>query len=77
MENIKLKPCPFCGVEAQIKATIKKDTGFTIWCQCKKCDAKTVGYCPNINNEDAAIDSIERCIESAVRKWNRRAGDTP
>lgn len=70
----ELKPCPFCGGEAVIKA-VNKNYGFTIWCQCQKCGAKTEGYCPNTNNEDATIDNIENCKNRALEQWNRRAND--
>lgn len=76
MEGIALKPCPFCGGEAKLKAFYSYNTGFTIWCQCGECDAKTSGYCPDISNEDDAIDNIEGYTRRAVEKWNRRAGDT-
>lgn len=70
----ELKPCPFCGGEAVIKA-FNKNYGFTIWCQCQKCGARTEGYCPNTNNEDATIDNIENCKNRSLEQWNRRAND--
>lgn len=72
----ELKPCPFCGERAGIKAT-NKSYGFTIWCQCENsdCAARTVGYCPEMNNEDYCIESIESCFRKAVEAWNRRANN--
>lgn len=72
----ELKPCPFCGERAKIKAT-NKSYGFTIWCQCENsdCAAMTVGYCPEMNDEDHSIESIESCFRKAVEAWNRRAND--
>ena len=70
----ELKPCPFCGGTGTIKA-VNKNYGFTIWCQCKKCNARTNGYCPSTNNEDETIESIENCKNRAVEAWNRRAND--
>lgn len=69
----ELKPCPFCGGEAVVKA-VNKNYGFTIWCKCK-CGAKTVGYCPNTDNEDSTLESIESCKNRAVEAWNRRVSD--
>ena len=40
--NESLKPCPFCGGKAKIKAVIKS-YGFTIWCACE-CGARTEGF---------------------------------
>ena len=75
MENIKLEPCPFCGGKAKIKATMKQSAGFTIWCECQACNAKTVGYCPDINNEDVSIENIYSCMGYAVKKWNNRTSE--
>ena len=70
----ELKPCPFCGGEAVIKA-VNRNYGLTIWCQYLKCDARTEGYCPDTNNEDATIDNIENCKNRALEQWNRRVND--
>lgn len=40
---------------------VNKKYGFTIWCQCRKCGARTEGYCPDMNHEDNTITSIEEC----------------
>ena len=52
----ELKTCPFCGERAVMKA-VNKEYGFTIWCQCRKCGARTEGYCPDMNHEDNTITS--------------------
>ena len=67
----ELKSCPFCGGKAIIKAG-KKEYGFTIWCECSECNAKTEGYCPDMKNESKVVESIENCKSSAMDKWNRR-----
>ena len=69
----ELKPCPFCGREAKIKAVIKS-YGFTIWCACE-CGAKTEGFCPDTNKEDDTMENIEKCKKRAIEAWNRRAND--
>ena len=69
----ELKPCPFCGERAKIKAVIKS-YGFTIWCECE-CGARTDGFCPNINNAADTIENIEECTKRAIGAWNRRAND--
>lgn len=70
--SIKLKTCPFCGGRAVMKAVNKK-YGFAIWCQCRKCSARTEGYCPDMNHEDNTITSIEECKDRAAKVWNNRA----
>lgn len=69
----ELKPCPFCGGKATLKA-VTKSYGLTIWCACD-CGARTDGYCPDTNKEDDTIENIEECKKRAVKKWNRRAND--
>ncbi len=71
----ELKPCPFCGKKAIIKATTKTDVGFTIWCECSSCNAKTMGYCAYMKNENNTIDNIEQSKQHAISAWNRRAND--
>lgn len=69
----ELKPCPFCGRGAKIKAVIKS-YGFTIWCACE-CGAQTEGFCPETSKEDDAMENIEECKKRAIKAWNRRASD--
>lgn len=69
----ELKPCPFCGEEANVMAA-NKSYGLTIWCQCG-CGARTQGYCPNTNNENDTMINIETCKNKAIKAWNRRAND--
>lgn len=68
-----LKPCPFCGRKAKIKAVIKS-YGFTIWCACE-CGAQTEGFCPDTSKEGDTMENIEECKKRAIKAWNRRAND--
>ena len=69
MSEIKLKPCPFCGGEAELysmKRDKRKVLGIyymiaTI--KCKSCPAKI---------EVAGQDS-DRAFKNAAKVWNRRA----
>ncbi len=66
MSEQKLKPCPFCGGEA--KTYMKhKIIGLTLWVQCTKCNAETLGYCPKDD-----LESFEECKKLAIEAWNRR-----
>lgn len=68
---IELKPYPFCGEKASMRGGAVHNS-FTIWCQCTKCDAKTTGYCPDINQSESSLESIEDCKILAAEKWNKR-----
>lgn len=70
----ELKPCPFCGGKAVIKA-VNRNQGLTIWCQCPKCGARTEGYCPDTNKEDDTMENIEECKKRAIEAWTRRVND--
>ena len=66
-DEIKLKPCPFCGGEAEIISDV-----YGIMCKgfalvtCKDCGAKS----------DKSEESIDYCAKQVVAdKWNRRANN--
>lgn len=59
MDEIKLKPCPFCGGEAKIIVSGGCDgEDCLVWVCCDECGA-----------ESALLDSTEE----ATAAWNRRA----
>ena len=61
MEDLKLKPCPFCGGE--VKRTIGF-MGFNFFkCKNRECGA-TVSFDNDYCNEHT---------EEAIKAWNRRA----
>lgn len=68
----ELKKCPFCGGEAKVKMKNKDYCGLTIYCECENCYAKLPGYCPNMKDENRALDSIFNCKKQAMQAWNRR-----
>ena len=76
MEGIELKPCPFCGGEAQIESITKKGET-TILCKCSNCGAGTIGVRAYIPDKALAFDVYEECANSVAKRWNQRAGDTP
>ena len=63
----ELKPCPFCGGEAEVEqipsAVWDK---FVAHCKSSKCIAFYIGYC-----DEGIYDTKTKAIEA----WNGRAGD--
>ena len=65
MKEIKLKECPCCGGEAEMKETRYIDaTPSSVKVLCKKCALQTKSF----------IESLDYCAkEEAAKVWNRRA----
>lgn len=59
----ELKKCPFCGGEAKVKAKLKYDVGFGVWCECKECRTRTTTYWPNIESEALSLLKISRGVK--------------
>lgn len=59
----KLKPCPFCGNEAEVFGEILEGYGI----QCKEC-----GCCTPTFNDGIYSQAEEINIPTAVAMWNRR-----
>lgn len=64
MKEIKLKECPCCGGEAEMKETRYIDsTPSSVKVLCKKCALQTKSF----------AESIDYCAkEEAAKVWNRR-----
>lgn len=69
MKEIKLKECPCCGGEAEMKETnYIGATPSTVKVLCKKCALQTKTF----------IESIDYCAkEEAAKVWNRRESKQP
>lgn len=62
-----LKPCPFCGGEAEIDNKTIMEMGYhweSYYVICSKCEAKSVCI-------DERIEEMDKIIEA----WNRRVND--
>ncbi len=67
--NEIFEPCPFCGGKAKAYMA-HREMELTLWVECQKCGAKTIGYYPNDDVED-----FERCKELAIKAWNKRVSE--
>ena len=67
MKEIKLKECPCCGGEAEIKDIKYKTMPAIAWVECKKCGLQTKTF----------KQSIYYCAkEAAAEAWNERHKET-
>lgn len=63
LENIKLKPCPFCGSKATLFVDSRSFEPYAL-VRCENCNAET----------KKMTQSVEYCAaDEAVKIWNRRA----
>ena len=71
----KLKPCPFCGGKEIISTSMNRgknysDKDFYFTVTCKECGAQiSVGA----DLDKVPFECVEKAIEQARAKWNRRA----
>ena len=68
MPSPTLKPCPFCGGEAELFAGGDE---YELWAkvECAECNASIVESSDYIDRDADAL------IDEAVAAWNRRAGE--
>ena len=66
-----LKPCPFCGAEANEFWRMTR-YGFVIYAQCQFCGASTRPKTAKGSPEDERFWNQE-AVEEVIKMWNRRA----
>jgi predicted nucleic-acid-binding Zn-ribbon protein len=82
MKGIELKPCPFCGGEAEVRFVseklphvLKKYHNRYVFAGCRKCGIVTALY--NAFNKTGSPLKNEantiRAKQKAINDWNRRA----
>lgn len=90
MNEIKLKPCPFCGGEAVLKTGdvgLKRgdrDKAYhicaSVWVECKECRFSMDAYTEYVVLDDSKMELKGsffegRTVKYVIKKWNRRPGD--
>ena len=68
MPSPELKPCPFCGGEAEISATGDYDE-IVVSVRCTECTARVRLA------DDSRDRDFDKLKAEAVAAWNRRAAD--
>lgn len=66
-EELKLKPCPFCGGEARL--WVWSDGG-GVCVRCSDCYCQT-----DTKSDDAFLKHLKPAVERVIEEWNRRAKD--
>ena len=61
----ELKPCPFCGGEGELTGEVRA------FVKCTRCRVRGNSFRFILQDED----SRNEAVESAIKAWNRRAGD--
>lgn len=67
MSEIKLKPCPFCGGEAEIQ-----DGSGLHYVYCTKCGASTIGRIKGGTEKSVQNWNTRKPMERIVEKLNNR-----
>jgi len=66
-----LKPCPFCGGDAELKKG-QKGGHYAIWCECTRCRVATKSFFPYLYDDTLSNDDVERFMDLTAREWNMR-----
>ncbi len=78
-DGVKLKPCPFCGSEAEVIFRGKPENGGFFVVKCTICRASMVGgyYRGSADDLFNAEHPMSDMVGAhyAVENWNRRAND--
>lgn len=72
MADTKLKPCPFCGGEANVVIAPMEGTAYV---ECKHCSAMMGRYRKSGESDHKGFWTHFETQEKAIEAWNRRSND--
>lgn len=73
MKNAGLKPCPFCGGEAEIRPFANPEYYFSV--NCKNCRVGISFLHQNcFDKSKTSKENAEINIQKTIEAWNTRAG---
>ena len=74
--DTELKPCPFCGGEAEMCSNSDRE-GKYWYIRCKNCSSRGSGYYESLSalKEYEEFFAIQRAWGNAIKAWNRRTKD--
>ena len=76
MSEIKLKPCPFCGIMPYTSIVKSSDEKMEIYIQCDNSECGTkMDFAIEAENGFLDFDDVVNGISKAVEAWNRRVTD--
>lgn len=73
----ELKPCPFCGGEAEMCSGSDRLNGKHWYIRCKSCFSRGAEYYESFNAlmENEEFFAIQKAWKNAIKAWNKRIID--
>ena len=76
MNEIRLKPCPFCGTEPYTSIVGSDDEKMKIYIQCNNPDCGTkMDFTIKAERVILRFEDVINGINKAIETWNRREGN--
>lgn len=76
MNEIRLKPCPFCGTEPYTSIVGSNEEKMKIYIQCNNSDCGTkIDFTIKAERVFLRFEDVINGINKAIETWNRREGN--